>query len=71
MEIGDICIKTRGRNAGKKVVVLSKPEKGMVIVEGANIKKKRCNVLHLLQLKEKASIGANASHADIVKALKK
>ena len=50
MEIGSVCIKTRGREAGKTVVILSKPKKGKVLVDGSKVRRKQCNVLHLFPL---------------------
>lgn len=47
IEIGSVCIKTRGRNAGKKVTVVGMEKDGFVLVEGKKIKKKRCNPRHL------------------------
>jgi len=51
MEVGQVCIKTRGRKAGLKCTVLSKAKNGRVMIEGKNMKKKECNVLHLFPLK--------------------
>jgi large subunit ribosomal protein L14e len=51
MEIGQVCIKTRGRKAGLKCKVVSKVTNGKVIIEGKNMKKKECNILHLFPLK--------------------
>lgn len=54
MEIGDVAIKTKGREAGRRVIIKSKPKNGRVLVEGKNTKPKQCNVLHLFLLgKEK------------------
>jgi len=45
--IGSICVKTAGREAGKKVVVVKKVDDNYVLVEGAKVKKRKCNILHL------------------------
>ena len=52
MEIGQKCIKTKGRKAGLQCKVVSEVKNGRVIIEGKNIKKKECNVMHLFPLKE-------------------
>ncbi len=70
MKIGDVCIKTRGRTAGKKVVVLSNPKNGRVIIEGKNVKKKECNILHLYPV-GKSELKKDAKHEDIVKIIEK
>jgi len=71
MEIGQVCIKTRGREAGRKVVVLSEVKDNKVLVDGTKVKRKQCNVLHLYPLKEKVKVGKEAKHEDIVKVMKK
>lgn len=49
---GMVCIKTRGRNAGKKVTIVGKEKDGFVLIEGKGIKKKRCNPRHLFPIKK-------------------
>jgi large subunit ribosomal protein L14e len=53
IEKGSICIKTRGRNAGKKVTVTAIEKDGFVIIEAEKMKKKRCNPKHLFPTGEK------------------
>ena len=71
MEIGQLCIKTKGREAGRKVVVLSEVKAGKVLVDGKNVKRKNCNVLHLFPLKEKIKVSKDAKHEDVLKVLGK
>jgi len=47
MEAGNICVKTAGRGAGNKVVVVEKIDENFVIVQGAKVKKRKCNISHL------------------------
>jgi large subunit ribosomal protein L14e len=70
MEIGRVCIKTKGREAGRKVVVLSDVKEGKVLIDGDKVRRKECNVLHLFPLKEKVSVTKDAKHEDVVKVLK-
>lgn len=70
MEIGQVCIKTKGRSAGKKVVVLSEAKNGKVLVDGLRVKRKECNVLHLFPLKEKLKLKKDAEHKEVEDALK-
>jgi large subunit ribosomal protein L14e len=70
MEIGQVCIKTKGREAGRTVVVLSKPKQGKVLVDGTKVKRKMCNVLHLFPINEVAKVKEEESHEGVVKALK-
>jgi len=71
MDVGTVCIKTRGREAGRKVVILSEAKKGRVLVDGPKAKRKEINVLHLFPLKEKLSLKKDAGHEEVVKAFKK
>ena len=70
MEIGQVCIKTRGREAGRTVVVLSKPKTGKVLVDGTKSRRKECNILHLFPINEIAKVKEGESHEGVVKALK-
>jgi len=70
MEIGQVCIKTRGRAAGRSVVVLSKTKEGKVLVDGAKVKRKECNVLHLFPINEIVKVKEEESHEGVLKALK-
>lgn len=46
LDIGNVCIRTKGRKAGEKVVVVGF-EKGFALVQGAFGKQKKCNARHL------------------------
>ena len=49
LEAGMVCVKTHGRQAGKRVIVLEFDKKtGMAIVEGPFVRKRKCNARHLL-----------------------
>ena len=70
MEIGQVCIKTKGREAGRSVVVLSKAKDGKVLIDGPKVKRKECNVLHLFPLNEQVKVKEEESHDAVVKAMK-
>jgi large subunit ribosomal protein L14e len=70
MEIGQVCIKTKGREAGRTVVVLTKAKNGKVLVDGTKSKRKQCNVLHLFPINEVVKVKEEESHEGVVKALK-
>ena len=69
MEIGSLCVKTAGRDAGKKCVVVDILEKNFVLVDG-EARRRKCNILHLEPLGQKLGIKAKASHDEIVKQFK-
>lgn len=70
MDIGRLCVKTAGRDAGKKCVVVEVVDKTKVLVDGQT-RRKNCNISHLEPLAEKLNIKAGASHADVEKEFKK
>ena len=57
MEIGRVCFLSRGRDAGRKAVIVELGGKGTatVFVKG---KEKKCNIRHLFPTKELADIKA-------------
>ncbi|MDO8624534.1 MAG: 50S ribosomal protein L14e [Candidatus Diapherotrites archaeon] len=69
IEVGMVCVKVAGKNAGQKVVVVDKDQDGFVIVEGIRVKRKRCNVTHLFVTPKKIEIKKGAPRAEIVAAL--
>jgi large subunit ribosomal protein L14e len=70
IEIGRIVVKTAGRDAGKKGVVIDIVDDNFVLVDG-QLRRKRCNILHLEPLAEKAAVEKNASHEAVISELKK
>ncbi len=74
VEIGRICVKTHGREAGKKCVVVERVDKNFVLVTGpqevTGIRRRRSNVDHLNPTTKKVDIKAGAEDSDIVKAIK-
>ncbi len=47
IEIGRICMKISGREAGEKCVIVEIIDDKFVEVVGSNVKNRRCNVKHL------------------------
>ena len=70
MDVGTVCIKTKGREAGSMVVVLSKAKDGKVLIDGPKVKRKQCNVLHLFPTGKTARVKEDESHETAIKALK-
>lgn len=75
-EIGRICMKTAGREAGKYCVVVAKDkEKGFVVVTGpksvTKVKRRRCNTNHLEPTPFKIEIKENATDEEILNAYEK
>ncbi|MCD6414841.1 MAG: 50S ribosomal protein L14e [Candidatus Diapherotrites archaeon] len=70
-EIGRICVKTRGKDAGKECVIVDVVDENYVLIDGNGIKRRRCNVKHLEPTQRKLNIKKDAPHKDILALLKK
>lgn len=70
IEIGKLCIKTAGRDAGKKCTIIEVLDDTFIMIDGET-RRKKCNMLHLEELEEKIDIKKGASHADVAAAFKK
>ena len=74
IEIGRIVIKTAGREALKKAVVVDIIDKNYVLITGPpslnGLKRRRANIGHLEPTKTKVEITRKATDADILAAVK-
>jgi large subunit ribosomal protein L14e len=68
MEIGRVCVRIAGHEAGKKCVIVDVIDRTYVLVAGPEIKRKRCNIAHLEPLPQKLDIAKGASDEDIKRA---
>ena len=68
-EIGRLVVKTAGRDAGKQGVIVDILDNKSVLVDG-NIRRRRCNVVHLLPLDNIIKISKGAKTEDVLKAMK-
>lgn len=75
IDIGMICIKTIGREAGKKCVTIDVIDKNFALITGpkevTGVKRRRVNVKHLLPTEEVVKIKKESTDKEIVEALKK
>ena len=69
LEPGRICIKTKGREAGKLAVVMGSLENNLVTVAGPRVKKRKCNINHLLPTNKKVSVTASTTQEELKKLL--
>ena len=69
LDIGRICIKTAGKDAGKKVVIVDAIDDNFVMIDG-QVKRKRCNILHLEPTQMAIKLKKNSPHSEIVKEFK-
>lgn len=74
IEVGRVCVKTRGREAGKKCVIVDVIDKSFVLVTGpkevTGVKRRRANVEHVEPAGEKIAIKRGCTDKKVVKALK-
>ncbi len=69
-EVGRLCVKLAGRDAGKKCVIIGVLEDNLVLIDGQT-RRRKCNVKHIEPLNRLVKIKKKASHSDVVSALKK
>lgn len=70
LDVGRLCVKIAGREAGQKCVVVDSLDETFVTIDG-NVRRKRCNIAHLEPLKETLEIGKGASREEVLEAFKK
>lgn len=70
IEIGRLCVKIAGRDAGKKCLIVDIIDDNHVLIDGET-RRRKCNIGHLELLDEVAKIKKGASHDEIIKEFKK
>ena len=68
-DIGRVCVKIAGRDAGQKCVIVEVLDDKYVVVDGMT-RRRKCNKIHLEPLNQKFDLSKNASHDDVAKAFK-
>lgn len=73
-EVGRICLKLSGREAGRKCVVVDLTDKGFVLITGpkevTGVKRRRANINHIEPLQDSIEIQRGASDEEVTEALK-
>lgn len=74
IEIGRICVKTRGREAGRKCVIIDLIDDKFALITGPKslngVKRRRSNIKHLEPTELKIDIKAGASDEEVIEKLK-
>ena len=74
-EVGRVCVKKTGREAGRRCVVVDIIDKNFVLITGpkslTGVRRRRCNVDHLEPTELKISIKRGADDETVAKALAK
>ncbi len=73
MDVGRICVKLKGREAGSRCVIVDVVDRNYVIVTGplevTGVRRRRVNMSHLQPLDEVVEISRNASDEEIAATL--
>lgn len=71
--IGKLAVKLKGRDAGRKCVVVNIIDKNFVLVTGpktlTGVRRRKVNIDHLLILPQEIKISKNASDEEVIKAI--
>ena len=75
IEVGRICVKLSGREAGRKCVIVDVVDKNFVLITGpkkfSGVKRRRTNVKHLEPTDESLEVKKGASDEDVTKIVEK
>jgi len=73
IQVGRICVKMQGREAGKRCVIVDVIDESFVLVTGpkavSGVKRRRANVKHLQPLEDLLQISKGASEEEIISLL--
>lgn len=73
VDVGRVCVKLLGREAGKKCVVVDIIDKNFVLVTGPKqlngVKRRRVNISHIEPTERKVNIERGESDEELMKAL--
>ena len=74
IEVGRICVKLTGREAGRKCVIVDIMDKSFVVITGpktiTGVKRRRTNINHVEPLQDKIAIKRGATDEEITAELK-
>jgi large subunit ribosomal protein L14e len=72
-EVGRICVKKKGRERGKKCVIVDIIDENFVLITGpkmlTGVKRRRANVRHLSFMDTKVNLRRGASDEEVLKAI--
>lgn len=69
VEVGRICVKLKGREAGRRCVIVDVIDRNYVLVTGpkdvTGVRRRRINMDHLMPLEEKIDVERGASDDEV------
>jgi large subunit ribosomal protein L14e len=69
-ELGRVCVKLMGRDAGQTCVVVDVFDNKFVLIDG-NTRRRKCNIMHLMPTEDVLDIKKKATTEDVKAALAK
>lgn len=69
IEIGRVCVKIAGREAGKMCVIVDIIDENFVLIDG-DVKRRKCNIKHLELTPRKIEIKKGAGTEEVKKAMR-
>ncbi len=73
IEVGRICVKLMGREAGRKCVIVDIVDENFVLITGpkslTGVRRRRANINHIEPLEQKIEIEKGASDEEVAKAI--
>ena len=70
-DIGRLCVKTTGREAGKYCIIIDVIDKNYLLIDGLQVRRRRVNYNHVEPLTETIEISKGAPHKEVEDAIKK
>ncbi|MEN2999259.1 MAG: 50S ribosomal protein L14e [Acidilobaceae archaeon] len=74
LEIGRICVKSRGREAGRKCVIVDIVDENSVLVTGpkslTGVRRRKVNIRHIEPTEKRVSVQKGASDEEVLMAIK-
>jgi large subunit ribosomal protein L14e len=75
IEVGRLCVKVYGREAGRKCVIVDIIDENFVLITGpkslTGVRRRRANIDHIEPLDKKVEISKGASDEEVLKAIEK
>ncbi len=65
MEVGRVCVKLAGHEAGEKCVIVEVLDDTNVVISGPGVKRRRCNIAHLEPTAVKLDIQKGAGDDEV------
>jgi large subunit ribosomal protein L14e len=69
-DIGRLCVKTMGREAGHYCVIVDVIDKNYLLIDGLKVRRRRVNYKHIEPIAETIDIKKGAKHEDVEAAIK-